>query len=264
MSVSDQLGAPDVNNVVEGRFTLHKYHLCNASVAAPVTPVNIEAVQDVSAEPYSWGVEKEIFQQGGGDESLTIKRQPRYNGVIRMQAGKVGDFIAALLGITWSSAGEAALPLRMHSYPIATLEAICRTADNETHLFSKVYQDIILKDFNFGSPMDDEIIEIPFMSKHDPFIIPQGTELVYDQFSGDGSTTDFTLSSTPLTATNVSDLAREDWELDDLVYVKVKGASDNEGTRQRSGVSVSDTTLSFTTAPASGATVQVLYIKASS
>jgi hypothetical protein len=261
MAIGTQLGKPTESHVKEGRFTLHRYHLHEAAVAAPVVPVNILALQELSADGLTFDNEYEVHQQGGGDESRKFKRGPRYDGVIRMLGGNVGTFLAELLGKTWTIADEVGLPLRFHDFPLCTIEAICRQENNSTHLYSKIFQEVILKEFNLPEAMDMEVAEIPFYSEHDPFLLAQGQEMVYDEFAGDGSTTDFTLSSTPIDIVDVTDEAREDWVLDDLVFCKTKLTADKTGTRQKSGISIAGTTLTYTTAPAASSTVQVLYAK---
>ena len=87
-----------------------------------------------------------------------------------------------------------------------------------------------------------------------------GAELVYEQFDGDGSTTDFVLGNTPL---NLATAAS--WDhlyFDDFVYIKTKASTASTGTIQTSGYSLTTATITATTAPASGTTLQVLYAKA--
>lgn len=265
MAVTDQLGTPSIAYEVDGKYTLARLHRLAATTAAPVTPVNIYGIQGVSADPPAPTIEREVFQQGGGDESLLIKRGFRYSGSLSIKSGAVGAFISNMLGKTWTTAGEAALPMRMPDIPLACLELVARREDNSTHLFSKVFQDVILRETNFGSPMEDEVIDIPFYSKHDPFILASGAEMVLDKFDGDGSTTDFTLSGTPLTLVETDDDYRDDWAVDTLVYVKIwASATATEGTRQMSGISETTGTLTITTAPTAAQTVEVLYAVATS
>ena len=63
MGKADQLGAPTLDQVKEGRFTLARYVRCEASVAAPVTWTNIEGIQEITATPIAWGTTKQLFQQ---------------------------------------------------------------------------------------------------------------------------------------------------------------------------------------------------------
>ena len=42
MAITDWLEAPNANQIVEGKFTLHRIWVLADSVAAPLTPVNIE------------------------------------------------------------------------------------------------------------------------------------------------------------------------------------------------------------------------------
>ncbi len=263
MAVTDQLGTPSIAYEVDGKYTLTRLHRLAAAAAAPVTPVNVYGIQAADAGAPAPTIEREVFQQGGGDESLLIKRGFRYSGTLSIKSGAVGSFLAQMLGKTWTTAGEAALPMRMPDVPVACLEMIARREDNSTHLFSKVFQDVILRETNFGSPMEDEVVSIPFYSKHDPFILASGAEMVLDKFTGDGSTVEFTLSATPLTLVETDDDYRDDWVLDNAVYVKLwQSASATEGTRQVTGITVVGTALTFSTAPTATQTVEALYAKA--
>ena len=111
----------------------------------------------------------------------------------------------------------------------------------------------------FENPLDYTDVTIPFHTYHMPLFIASGTELVYDVFTGDGSTTSFTLSDTPLKIATASDY--RDLVLDNVIFVKVKASGASEGTRQTSGISYSAGAVSFTTAPASGSSIQILYVK---
>ena len=78
MAITDQLGRPLATTVVEGKFTLMRYHRIAASVAAPVTPVNVYGVQNVTANPISYDNEFKVFQQGGGEDYYLRRSGPRW------------------------------------------------------------------------------------------------------------------------------------------------------------------------------------------
>ena len=263
MAVTDQLGIPDIDDVVDGLYTLHRYHLLESAVPEtnPVTPVDIYMVQDLAADAPAPQVSREVFQQGGGNESVIDERRFRYSANMTFKAGEVHTLIQALLGVSYDTSNYVGLPLRFDPYPKLILETIKRKKDNTTHLWSQVYQDLIIMPFNFGSPMEDEEVSVPVRSQHDPFTIISGTEVVYDEFDGDGSTVAFTLSSTPLLVTDVSLNAKEDWVLENLIFCKVKASGAKTGTRQMSGITLVATALTFTTAPAASSVVQVAYVK---
>ena len=54
MAITDQLGRPLVTTIVEGKYSLMRYHRIGATVAAPVPPVNVYGVQNVTANPISY------------------------------------------------------------------------------------------------------------------------------------------------------------------------------------------------------------------
>ena len=262
MAVTAQLGAPLLTKVNEGYFNLSRYVVHAATAATPVAFSNISGIQGITMEPLTWERTADVYHQGGGDERLHIERGPRCSLEIQMLAGYVPDFLAAVQGVTFSAGGYKALPMRFDDYAKITLEVAYRREDNKTHMFTEVYQDLILQEFAFNSAMENNVVSVPFYSYHDPFVVLAGYELVYDVFTGDGSTTAFTLSSTPVDVTNTALTAKEDWILDNCVFVKVKATTDVQGIRQKSGFTLASTTLTAATAPAASSRVEVLYIKA--
>jgi len=262
MALTDQLGKPAENDIQQGRYTLTRAHLCEAAVAAPTIPVNLDGVQSVSWGPVEWGATRSVFQQGGGDEALETRRDPKVSGQITFLRGAGFDELAELLGITWvNSGGYASLPYFNESdMPVCTFECIARAADNVTHLFSQVFPDAILLGYAWDNPMDDSEWALPFYSRREPFPLCGGAYMVYDQFTGDGSTTDFTLSQTPIDLVDASN--RRYWDYDNFVYIKEKASGDSTGTLQRTGYSNVTTTLTAATAPAAGTVIQVLYAAA--
>jgi hypothetical protein len=260
MSLTGQLAAPTKDALQKGRFTLNRVYRCEASVAAPVSASNISYIQSVTLDPATFD-ETEIFHQGGGDESTTDRINYRWTGSINVLKGKAPYVLSQLRGITWDTGNDAAIPLRWdNDYPQVHWEAIVRKSDNTDHIFTLLIQDMVIDDPGFDNPLDYSDLTIPFHTKHMPLFVAEDAEVVYDEFSGDGSTTDFTLSSTPLNLATAS--SYEDLVLDNIVHCKVKASGESTGTRQTSGISVSGTTFTFTSAPAAGSTVQVLYVKA--
>lgn len=256
-----QLGAPLINYEVDGRFALHRFHRLAAS-GNPITATNIKTIQQLTTRPMAPQVTREVFQQGGGDEALTIERVYRGGVDLQMKGGYVLTFLSQLLGITLDfSAGYAGIPMRFTKYPLAMLESIFRREDNEEHLFSLVFQDIMLDNFSLDNiPMDDTLVTVPFTTKHDFVILKAGSELQVETFTGDASTVAFNLAGTPVDITDSTADAREDWEFDDLVYVGVQESGDATHTRQRAGVTHTGGTVTFTTAPATGAKIIVPYV----
>jgi len=265
MAYNDQLGVPNKNDIIDAKYTLNRFHRCEAAAAEPVTPVDIYSLQEFSQDAPAFDIEEETFQQGGGDDSYLEQKGYRYVCRFSLLQGEWASLVASLQGITHSTSGEAAIINRYSAYPMFHLERILRTKDNETHVCSDCYQDLSLRPVGGSGAMGaSNLRDVECYSKHDSFTICSGAHLVYDVFTGDGSTTDFTLSSTALTVTDVTADAREDWEIDEAVFVKVKASGDSTGTRQVTGVTISGTSLTFTTAPADASTIQVLYVAATS
>jgi len=261
MSLTDQLGKPASTSRQTGRYTLHRAHRCEASVAAPVTPINLNNIESIELAAPTYD-SAEIYQQGGDDEYYMYKNNYRWTGNIIVHKGKAPYVLSQLKGITWDTGNDTAIPLRDdNDYPNVHWEAVARDIDNSTHLFTLLIQDMIIDVPGFSNPMDYSDVTIPFHTSHMPLFLAAGSEVVYDQFSGTGSAVDFTLSSTPLrllSATSSNDLV-----LDQTVFVKVKLSTESTGTRKMSGVSYAGGIVTFTTAPAASSTVQILYAKAS-
>ena len=57
MSVGTQLGAPSDTSYQQGYYTLNRIHRCEASAAAPVTPVNVEYVVQIEVGEPSYRVD---------------------------------------------------------------------------------------------------------------------------------------------------------------------------------------------------------------
>lgn len=262
MARTDQLGAPASTVYVDGENTLHRYWLHAASVATGIAPANVYGVQQVTPGAVTWKKTYEAFQQGGG-ERLNLKFLPEYTVDVQMFAANVPAFLAAITNTTFAQAsGYYALPLVFEDWPLITWEQIYRQSDNATVVGSMIFQDLKLKEFNFQSNNENNIITIPFYSNHAPLYVDDSAQPVFDKFSGDGSTTAFTLSQTPLPVTDVSEGVADcsDFVLDNLIFCKVKTSTQNYGVRQKSGISVTGTTLTFTTAPAASTEIEVFYL----
>ena len=261
MAINTQLGAPGSSTHKKGRFTLNRVLDCDATAATPVTPTNLGAVVSIDFGEPSWDNEANVFQQGGGDEKTQIKRGPRWDGTITILGGSVGEVLSTLYGLTWGTgSGEyAAMSLRRdNDYPDVIWEAICRDADNKTHLFSVVIQDMIIDDGAWSNPLEYSDGTIPFHTYHEPFYLKDGCELMMDVITAGSAEVEWALSGTPITLASPS--LQDDWDVGDLVYVKTKASGASTGTRKRSNVTITNASLQFTAGtPASGTTLQVLY-----
>ena len=260
MGVTDWLGKPDDDKELIGRYSLNRYHLDLAAAAEPIVPVNIEDIQNINGGAMSYD-EIRRLHQGGGSDARVKQYGGMGDGTINMIAGAVDDFLAALLGQTYTAVGDVAVPLRFPNYALFHLESFCRTEDG-SHILSIVYQECILKPVANTVNMEQNEIDIPFHYEYEPFYLLAGCEMVLDKWAGDGSTTVFTLSSTPLDMVDSTKEHNSKWDLDNAVFVKVKLSTEDSGIRQRSGVTLATTTLTFTTAPAAGSEVSCFYAKA--
>lgn len=261
MAVNTQLGAPSASKLVQGKFTLARFFRCEASAAAPVSSSDLTGLQAWNISEPDIKFSAEIFHQGGGDEGTIIERGHTWPFTLSFLKGDAWDQLAALRGVTFGTSNDAILPLmKKNDYPEFILEAIVRDSDNETHLGSVIIPDLIIDNVSWDHPLDDSLFVVNCHTRRLPFLLTDGAELVYDVFTGDGSTVDFSLSSTPLNLTTATD-----WEyldLDTIYYVKEKASTASTGTLKRSGYSESTGTLTASTAPAASTLVQVLYAKA--
>lgn len=258
-AVTDQLGAPASTKYVHGENTLHRYHLLAAGAAAPVTPVNINSVQDAAADAVTFRKSVDLMQQGGGDEYYKYQASPEYNMSIKMYGRDVPAFIAAIRNVsTWGS-GYYALPLVFNDDPLINLESIYRLPDNLTHVGTKVYQDLKLRPFNWGSVNDNQVVDVLFRSQYFPFTLYEGYHMCLGKWAGDGSTTTFALGGTPVALWDIAKGWKDQFLLDNLVYCKVWASGATQGVRQKSGVSIVSTDLVFSTAPAASTTVEAFW-----
>lgn len=264
MSITTNLGAPVKEVFIDSEQALHRYTLINAAAAAPVAPVNIYGVQDVTPGGVTFKKTFEGFQQGGRGERRKIEMLPEYNVDIKIFHKDALTLVPAILGQSWGT-DMYAIPLAFKDVPLINLESIYRLPDGATHAGSLVCPDLILKSYapNFGA--DGHILTLPFYSKFLPFELKGGYEMVYDVFSADGSAVAFTISATPIAAVDVSDfsnLSDLGWVLDNAIYVKVRASGADTAVLQTSGITLTGTTLTFTTAPAAGSRVEIYYVKA--
>lgn len=268
VAITDQIAKPSEDSHVMGRFTLNQFVRCEASVAAPIAFANLDDIVEVNIGQTAYDYEVDVYSQGAGDNKRQIRRGPRWDGQIIVQGGKLPDVVALLLGQTWTSAGNTGLLLRNEGdVPQIILQSHARSFDNSTHLYTRVIQDIILDDIEHASPIDYADRVIPFHTYHEPFLIPTGTELVYDRWAATPTTLEYTCSnSTPLDIVTAS--GKDDWTLDNAVYVKVKDDSrgDDVGIRVKAGVTRVAGALTFVTAatPSASDEVSHLYVKATS
>ena len=260
MALTTQLGAPGVDTIQEGKNTLNRFVRVEASAAEPVAVTNLSYIQSFDVDdgaPESI----DVFHQGGGDEKTIEYRSWMWSGSFTVLKGKMPTVLAQLLGITWDTGNDAAIPFKMAStYPSVHWEAVFRQKDNSTHLYTIIVQDMIIDHSAFSNPLDNSDQTINFHTYYPPVYIAQNAEMVYDVFTGDGSTTSLSLSSTPLsllTATN-----HDDFFLNQMISVKEKASTATSGTRQKSGYSYSGGNLVAATAPALSTLIQALYVKA--
>jgi len=260
MAVTDFIAAPTLNSVPEGYNALHRIWVLGDAVTAPLVPYNVVGVQNLTTTPFNPANTKNVYNQGAGEDEFFEKRSLfTHDLTVQMLSGEVETLIARIKNKTMGT--DYALPMLAGTDPVIHWELVVRKPDG-THLFSKVWRNLIMREWKFDSPMEDEIVDIPFYSKLSPFMLYTGSELVVDKFTGDGSTTDFTLSSTPLNLTDASDAENHDWYYDNFVQVVYKLSTDTFGKVEKTGWSNVTTTLSRTVAPAASSVSTVTYAKA--
>jgi len=227
-----QHAAPDRNTVRKGKFTLAKYHLHAAAVAAPVVSVNIEGIQGISFGDRAF-TEKDVFHFGGGNVKRTIKDSGKMDFSIKMLPGYLDTLVAALMGQTWTNAGTVALLNECPSYPLFDLELIARDHNNSTALASLIIPDVQIKGWKNDMGSLEELEGVLNLHTEYPFFwIPSNTHWVLDKFDGDGAAVDFNLSETPLDM--VSALTGEhqlEWDYVDMGYIKEQLTGEDCGTR---------------------------------
>lgn len=249
-------GAPKADALPDGLYALPFFFHNDATVATGITPDDLPGVNDINPNNPTFGKQSKVYMVGGGENPLYTRSQYSYDGTLEVMSGYYQDVMEVLLNKDYSSyyVQQGRMPL----YPQGHL-VIAYQDSGGTLLETQVLQDIYLQEHNRQVNLNDTFNQIPFYSDHDWFILDSTQRIVFDKFNGDGSTTSFSLSQTPVDLVSSSDLANDDWPFTNLVFVKVKGSSDNTGERYTSGVSESAGTLTFTTAPAAGSEISVLY-----
>lgn len=261
--LTTQNAAPSADNYVEGRYVEHHIWRCEATAAAPVVPICITELMTLSINKAEWDQDNRIFSQGSGDLPTRIKRGIKISGTLSFSKGTVITQLAAILGLTMGSTNTNAIPGYIDKdEPHIIWEACARKRDNLTHLHSVVIPDMIIDDWAYDNPMENSDFSIDWHSYFPYFVLYTGREVVYDTYTGDGSTTAFTLSGTPINLWTASNYDLLDY--DTLVYVKEKASGATTGTFKKSGYTQATTTLTAAPAPAASTIVQCLYVKASS
>jgi len=256
-------GAPTDTDVIIGRYSSWRYFRDLASAAAPVSETQFDSIQDITLGAKAYKNVYELIQYGGGNDILEKKNNGEFTGTIRLLAGEVPNWMAAVLGETWSSAGTAGMPLVMPFYPLVHLEGLLRQDDNATVIHSLVIQDAIIEGPPHPVPDNPGVVDISFKTKYDATIVASGCKVVMDVFTGDASTTTFTPSSTPLTLTDNTMQSRETWDFNTAFFIKERASTAETGTRVKTAV-ITPATPDFvmTDAPASGTIVSILYVAA--
>ena len=257
MSIYTNIGPPALTDEIYGEFSLHRAHLCDTTAATPVTPINVNGIQNMSLGTPSFD-ERILKQQGGGDTSVKKRRNFVWTGSFNMLAGRMPTVIAQLKGITWGSANDRAISFKdTKGVPAIHWEAVCRDVNNKTPLFSVIIPQMVIEPWGFDQPMDSSEGSLPFSSEFPPIYLYAYTEWVWDLFDGDGSTTDFTLSGTP---TDLVDSATyDDFILDNIALVTVKESTGDTGVIQTTGISYAGGDVTFSTAPSASSLVGIGY-----
>lgn len=259
--LTDDLGKPELTDYINGDDTLVRYFLKAASVATDITPVNVYGVQEVTPDAVKYGIEEEIYHSGGG--RTKIKRRPEFTVNIPIFASRVDSFIAAIHSqVFGSSSSYYANVLTFDDVPRINLEIAYRNPDL-SHAVSLVLCNLIPQDFTPGSKTGNQIVQVPFYSRFVPVTLGAGARCVMDKFQGDGSTTTFTLSQTPLNLMDMNVGLKDEFVLDNVIYIEKKATTASVGTLVKQDVTLVTKTLTFETAPAATEVVEVFYACAS-
>jgi len=252
-------GAPGANDNLLGKFTDIGFYIPEASSPEnPATRIELDMVQSFNVGPPEIDFSSKVFQFGGGNKYYNQQIGRTWPFTITFLQGAAFVEVAKILGVTHSIASDAIIPMtKQNDYPNLILEAACRDQDNSTHAGSVIMPDVILDDIPFDQVLDDSPFTLTGSFKVAPALLCDGASLAYEQFDGDGSTTDFICDSTPLNLTTAAN-----WDhlyYDDFFYIKLKLTGESTGTISTSGYSLSTATITATTAPAASSVLQVLY-----
>ena len=266
MAVNTQLHPPLEEFLRSARSTLWRGHNTNKSAAGVVVPYNIRGITEVGVDQApGWENERDIYQNGSL-MPLSKKDRFSYSGTISIYAGAVKEFMQNLNGVTYSADGNGAMILSFPNYPVMTLEGVQRDEDdNVTQYDNNIYLDIELMDCNFVPADQDQILQIPFMSRvHMVNLATTGYQFQIQVFAGDDSTTAFTLTNSGIGFYDVSTLPSnaKEFAYDEVGYIKQKDSDNLFGVWQKAGYTAVSDVITATTAPATGSFVEVGFLTA--
>lgn len=262
MSVYDVLGAPSKTAQPEHVFTLPRMVRVNAATAAPTAQANLTGVTEVTISGISFKMQKELPMHGSGWQKRRLRQDPEVTGNLIIYRGYLKSVLDQIFGVDSATYFGSYLANKL-DIPEIHLHEVVRDYDNKTIIDTMVYPNLRIDPVPVAHPIDSSLVTIPWKSDCIPFAIKAGYEVVYDQFATDGSTVEFTLSST---AVPIADCTYEDQAgfqtIDELALVLLKPSGSDEGYKVDAGFTFGTNKLTFTTAPAASGVLKVLYIKA--
>jgi len=168
MSLTPQLGAPGIDVIQEGKYTLNRFFKVEAAAATPVASTQLSYIVGLDIGDPSFE-ETDVFHQGGGDERSKEKRRWSWSGSITVHKGKLATVKAQLLGLTWDTGNDTGIPFKVpDDFPHIHWEAVCRKKDNTDHLFTVLIQDMIIDSAGFSNPLDQSDGTINFHTYYPP------------------------------------------------------------------------------------------------
>jgi hypothetical protein len=263
-AVTDTLNAPNCYDAPEGKYALVRLWNTSDSAAQPITPTNIEGVQDITMGKPEYETTRTLYQFAAGDDRRECRSGYRIPFSITILGSKLNDFLEACLNITLDGSDNTAMPNQIPQIEIGVMEAIIRRDDNNTHIESRVFQGLIIEEQEWPMTLDDSPVTIEGYSYHPDFIVPSGYEVEMYIYDGDGSTTDFATSGNEATIGDTTTDLYKGFPLDEFFMVGVLESGETDIERYTSGISFSTPDLTFTTAPAASSTVVLGYLVATS
>jgi hypothetical protein len=255
-NLEKDLGAPPITDFVEGDDTLIQYYLLGSTVATDISAVDIEGAQEVSPDALKFEKELEIYQSGGGRRK--IKLRPTFNVNLPIFQSRVNSLLAALHGQTFGAGGYYAQALAFDDVPRCNIVFTYRTPDKSV-VGSVVLCHMIPKEFTPASKSGNSLVTMPFYSRFVPVNLAVGARCVMDRFAGDGSTVAHTLSQTPLSLINTNVGLKDEFSLDNVIYIRKFSTTDAIGTIIKQNVTVVGKTLTLETALTDLETLEVFY-----
>lgn len=170
---SNLTSAPTIEQLTDGKYTKPKFYPLNTGSAGVISGIDITGVQGFSVTP-DGGNETEVFQAGGGEQSLREEENVGYSGEFTILAGDL-KLILLLAGYTagaFNATDGYGVSARAKKAPIGHLvnEVLVKRTTTVQHF--QIIPAIFPDNFGFDwTVSDDAEITVPFKTEYPPIFV---------------------------------------------------------------------------------------------